>query len=260
MEDFSGGWVKLWRWIMDDRIFANDELFKVWMWCLMKANHEDSTWVPVQRGKGQTEVKVQRGQMVFGRRAAAKELKKKPSTIYGQIKKLQDLQFLDLKPDTHWTIITIRNYDNYSGRLNEKQPQSRPHSNHTPMHSNTSEESREPRESRERKSVPHKKADVHMKHDEWFMEFYQAYPKHVAKEEAKTAWDKLCLNEELFGQIMAGVERYKKSEVVQRGEVKYIKQPGPWLNSKRWEDEDVPIVKPKPSFPTWQEAMKYKGG
>jgi len=101
-----------------------------------------------------------------------------------------------------------------------------------------------------KKCSPHKKADVHMKHDEWFMEFYQAYPKHVAKEEAKTAWDKLCLNEELFGQIMAGVERYKKSEVVQRreGGGAFIKQPGPWLNGKRWDDEGFIPVKAERKF------------
>lgn len=79
-----------------------------------------------------------------------------------------------------------------------------------------------------------------------FDKFYESFPKHVAKEEAKRAWKKIAPSPALFAEIMAGVERYKQTDVVRRGEMKYIKQPGSWLNGKRWEDEPSAFGKPKP--------------
>ena len=233
MEDFSGGWVKLWRWIMDDRIFANDELFKVWMWCLMKTNHEDKTWVPVKRGRGQTEVLVQRGQLVFGRHSAAEELGKKPSTIYRQIKKLQDLQFLDTKPSTHWTIITIRNYDNYSGRLKESEQHTGQHLQSIRMPLTTSKESRESRElEEEEKSAP-------------FDLFWKAYPRKVGKDYAKTCWKKKK-GKPAIEVIVAAVEKWKADQRWKDDGGRYIPNPATWINQGRWEDELMAIEKPKP--------------
>lgn len=68
-----------------------------------------------------------------------------------------------------------------------------------------------------------------------FHEFYQAFPRHVAKQEAERAWRKLNPDAELVKAIMAGVRRY--AEEVKGAEPQYIKHPGPWLNGRRWEDE-----------------------
>lgn len=104
---------------MDDRIFANKPLFHTWLWCLMKANHTDGVWVPVKCGRGLDERQVSRGQFIFGRFQAARELKLKPTTARNHIKKLEKLGFIDTKVDRQWTLVTIRNYDDYSGRLEE---------------------------------------------------------------------------------------------------------------------------------------------
>lgn len=89
------------------------------------------------------------------------------------------------------------------------------------------------------KQKPSKKSPLTQEHELWFQEFYSAYPRHEAKEEARRAWSKLPLSADLFKAIMDGLGRYKKTESVRSGEIKFIKLPGPWINGKRWEDEVV---------------------
>jgi hypothetical protein len=68
-----------------------------------------------------------------------------------------------------------------------------------------------------------------------FDQFYQAYPRHVAKQEALKSWLKLSPSAELIPVIMAAVERYAAE--VRDTERKYILYPARWLNGRRWEDE-----------------------
>ena len=68
-----------------------------------------------------------------------------------------------------------------------------------------------------------------------FDRFYQAYPRHVGRQDALNTWRRLNPDAELIPIIMAAVERYADS--VQDTEPRFIKHPGPWLNAKRWEDE-----------------------
>ena len=106
------GWVKLYRKSIDSQAFQNDALWKVWSWCLMRANYKD-TWVPVKTGRGETQVFVKRGQFIFGRKTASKELKMKPTTVNYRMQKLRDMQNLDIQTDRHYSIVTVRNYNLY---------------------------------------------------------------------------------------------------------------------------------------------------
>lgn len=108
--DKARGFIKLWRCFMDERIFANKDLWQLWTWLLMKANHEDKGWSVVTKGGGQIEVQVNRGQLVFGRVSAGKELNSKPTTIWKRLQKLKTLGFCDIKSDKNYSVITICNY------------------------------------------------------------------------------------------------------------------------------------------------------
>ncbi len=68
-----------------------------------------------------------------------------------------------------------------------------------------------------------------------FAGFWQAYPRHEARQDALKAWMKLAPCSALTAEIMTGVKRY--AETVKDSERKYIKLPAPWLNGRRWEDE-----------------------
>jgi len=106
------GYIKLHRQILDSRVWANEGLFKVWVWCLLKANYKDA-WVTVKTGRAETEVLVKPGQFIFGRKSAGKALKMPPSTVWKRILKLENMQNLNTKRNTHYTIISIVNWATY---------------------------------------------------------------------------------------------------------------------------------------------------
>jgi hypothetical protein len=113
------GWIRLYRKSIRSQVFQSDGLWKIWTWCLMKANHEDR-WIPVKTGRGNTEVLIRRGDFLFGRKTAAKELKMKPTTVQDRIKKLANMQNLVINPVTHYSIVTVCNYDFYQGKNNDE--------------------------------------------------------------------------------------------------------------------------------------------
>ena len=106
------GYVFLHRKLIDSRVFQNAELLKVFIWCLLKANHEER-WVSITTGRGTTEVLVKPGQFIFGRSTAAKDLGMPPSSVRNRIRTLQQMEILATKTDTHYSIITIINWNAY---------------------------------------------------------------------------------------------------------------------------------------------------
>ncbi|WP_020585632.1 hypothetical protein [Desulfobacter curvatus] len=56
---------------------------------------------------------MKKGQFIFGRKTAAKELKMSPSTIRNRMEKLKNVENLDIQTDTHFSIVTIVNWELY---------------------------------------------------------------------------------------------------------------------------------------------------
>ena len=88
----------------------------------MRANHKEA-WVQVKTGRGVTEVHVLPGQFIFGRKSASLQLKMKESTIRNRIEKLKKMGNMDIQPDTHYSIITIINWELYQGENNKEDRQ-----------------------------------------------------------------------------------------------------------------------------------------
>lgn len=97
---------------MESRVFANEGLLRVWIWCLLKASHKD-TWAPMKTGKGSTEVEVPAGSFIFGRNTAAEELGMNPSTVYKRMKKLEDLGNINMQSNSHYSLVSICNWGSY---------------------------------------------------------------------------------------------------------------------------------------------------
>jgi len=95
----------------------------------MKANHE-SAWITIKTGKGDSEIFVESGQFIFGRKAAALELHTSQSSVRNRMAKLKNMGNLDIQPDSHYSIITIMNWEDYQankieGGQAEGQPEDR---------------------------------------------------------------------------------------------------------------------------------------
>ena len=103
--DLSRGCILVARSLDNSDIFQNEKWLKVWIWCIIQANHKPKN-VPVNTGRSVTVVRVSRGQFIFGRNKAARKLKMKPSTVWYAMQKLTKLRNLDMQVDNHYTLIT----------------------------------------------------------------------------------------------------------------------------------------------------------
>lgn len=80
-------WIKLYRKIMKSPIWENEKALKIWIWCLLKATHEDR-----EQLVGQQIVELKKGQFVFGRKKASDEIQMNENTIYKYIKLLEKIR------------------------------------------------------------------------------------------------------------------------------------------------------------------------
>lgn len=70
-----------------------------------------------------------------------------------------------------------------------------------------------------------------------FGQFWAAYPKKTAKQQALKAFQKLNPDEALLNTILNSLEHQKHSVQWTKDSGQYIPYPATWLNGRRWEDE-----------------------
>jgi len=110
--DLNGGYVRLYRKTLESSVFQNPVTLKIWIWCLLKANHKGRS-VSVRTGRGETLVRLQPGQFIFGRNSAAKELNLPASTIHDVMVRFRKTGNLTIFPDSHYSIISISKWSDY---------------------------------------------------------------------------------------------------------------------------------------------------
>ena len=98
------GYIKLHRKILDNGVFADAELLKVFVWCILKAN----TTPNILYGR-----KVDVGQFITGRVSAAEELRLKPSTVYKRMQVLKKQGYINIDSNTKNSLITVSKYKSY---------------------------------------------------------------------------------------------------------------------------------------------------
>lgn len=106
------GFLRLWRRSIDSDVFACPHLWRLWSWCLMRANYKPRA-ISVQTGKGSTIVKLMQGEFIFGRDSAAASLKERPSTIWDRMKKLEAMGMITINSNRQYSIISICNWEVY---------------------------------------------------------------------------------------------------------------------------------------------------
>ena len=70
-----------------------------------------------------------------------------------------------------------------------------------------------------------------------FNQFWTAYPKHIAKQSAVKAFEKLKPDEKLLEAMLKAIEMQKESKQWEKDGGAFIPYPATWLNQRRWEDE-----------------------
>lgn len=102
------GYIKLHRKLLNNRIFKNEKLLKVFIWCLLKASHKEH-----EQTIGRQVIKLMPGQFIYGRTQAAAELKIKPSTLNDCISDMKTNSVIDIKTNNKYSLITLVNWDFY---------------------------------------------------------------------------------------------------------------------------------------------------
>jgi hypothetical protein len=179
----NSGYIKLHRKLMDSRVFANEGLLKVWIWCLCKASYK-TQWVPMKTGRGETVVQVNPGEFIFGRKQAADELGMKQTSVRDRMNKLEAMQNIARQPATHYTIVSIINWESYqsqeeidAGQTANHPPGNRQATARQPPGNRHIQEGKEGKEGKEKKKTPagqKKTADPRVKvFIDWWCAMYE---------------------------------------------------------------------------------------
>jgi len=99
------GYVQLDRALVDSPVFQDDGLWRLYCWCLVRANYSDSM-LP----NGEV---IPRGSFSTGRLIIAEVMQTSDATAYRRLQKLKSLGLIDLKSNNKYTTVTILNYDSY---------------------------------------------------------------------------------------------------------------------------------------------------
>jgi uncharacterized phage protein (TIGR02220 family) len=110
------GYIKLYRKITNSFVWTNPNMLKLWLLCLMKANHKEHKFL--FNGK---EIHVSSGEFVTGRDAIAKEFNEGVPrdqqivgrTLWRWLKKFENEEMLSIKSTTKYSVISIKNWHEY---------------------------------------------------------------------------------------------------------------------------------------------------
>ena len=110
------GWISLHRKIMDNPIYSNAFMLKLWIHCLMKASHKEHSQLV-----GNQMVKLEPGQFVTGRNALAEEFNKGAKkdevisaiTLWRWLKNFEEWEMLNIKTTTKYSVVTVINWSEH---------------------------------------------------------------------------------------------------------------------------------------------------
>lgn len=99
---------------MESSVWKKDSYLKVFLWCLLKANHGTIKF-PFNGG----DITIGRGQFITGMRQALKELKSlTPMQWRSALSYLKKTGRINIQTTNRFTIITVCNYDIYQNERN----------------------------------------------------------------------------------------------------------------------------------------------
>lgn len=102
------GWISIHRKIINNPIFDNPKAFKIWVWCLIKANKYKKEVL-----LGRKKILLKSGQFIFGSITACEQLKMSKSTLHFWMRYLATQLYIERQTTNRYSIITILNYIEY---------------------------------------------------------------------------------------------------------------------------------------------------
>ena len=110
------GWIKLHRKILDNPIFLKPDLYQLFSYCLLRANHSEKKII----WNSKEEI-LEKGCFITGRKVIADALKQREGTIYDRLKVLRNLEMITVKSNNKYSVVKVLNYSIYQGEEVETQ-------------------------------------------------------------------------------------------------------------------------------------------
>jgi hypothetical protein len=104
-------WVKLFRKTLDSQVFSDAELFRLWIYLLVRANFKPSYF------RGQ---EIARGQVAFSHRLLVDALGISKGKLDRDLKRLVAMKSITIQAGRSFTVATICNYERYQGADDEQ--------------------------------------------------------------------------------------------------------------------------------------------
>lgn len=117
------GYIKLHRQILYWEWWDDPKVFKVFMYCLLRANHTDQKW------KG---IDIKRGEFITSTRILATQCHLSLRSIRTVLKHLKSTHELTCKTTHRYTIICVLKYDEYQSETTQSTTQSTTQQRHSP--------------------------------------------------------------------------------------------------------------------------------
>lgn len=213
------GWIKSYRKLIESEVFKNPELLQLWIYCLHRANSRPQ-WVPIKTGRGTTQVKVEKGQFIFGSRQVAEDLKQSKSSIHRRLVLLEKMQNVGRQVEQHYTVVTICNWESYQPyTISSGTPSGTASGQHR---------DKTIREEKEKKKKERPKATAE------FELFWEKFPNKKKKVEAQRVFERLVKSGTPAQVIIDGI---KGNARLEREEKRFRPYPTTWLNDGGWMDE-----------------------
>lgn len=258
----EGGWVKLWRKSLDSAVWQNQDLWRFWTWCLMKATRR-----PRIALVGFQEIPLKPGQFVMGRDKAAEETGMTSRKVRTCLKHLKNLKNVTSKTTNKFTVITITNWHSYqssdtqSDQQNDQEATSR-----RPAGDQQGDHRQEVKKEKKGKSkskeysasgsadagngngngslyITKKGRKITDKRLATFNELWAAFGYKKGKAEAADSWlDVPPITDTYFQTILEAARREDaiRPDIIRQGRTPKMLQG--WITGRRWEDEEYELT------------------
>jgi len=230
------GWVKLHRKIIENPIFSNAHLYHLYSYCLLKANHKEKEIM----FNGEL-IKIGAGQFITGRNIISSAVGEKPNTTYKRLKNLEKMNFLSLKSNNQYTVVTVANWDVYQSEEKKVTTKSQPSNNEvtTESHKQECKNDNNDNNNNTTSAPSQSKTDI----NNFFESVWALYPKKRGKDAVgyKKRKELYLLG---FEKLSKAIDRYKS----ECDDMKFMKNGSSFFNTGYSDFLDgnyVPLVKSK---------------
>ena len=243
MRDDNGGYVRIYRSILDNPAFRNLEEAMFFAYLVIKAN-----WRSGERRYDDRIYKLERGDLVLGERKLAEGFDWSRQKLRGVMSRLIAADMLTRKWDQHGVqrapIITVCNYDIYQATAETDGPTSEPSpAQGRPKAGPPKKEGKEGKEGKEDNTVD-------LTADQ-FENFWRAYPSRRPhsnpKKTARAKFEAAVKRGVAAADIIRASQNYAAYVEREGTDPKFVAQAQTWLNQERWTQyQEAAVSEPTP--------------